>query len=46
MAVESNDVIAIATLSDWFKRLAAVFSTNEKQKQNQSDHESVIFPAL
>ena len=44
MAVESNDVIAIATLSDWFKRLAPVFSTNENQ--NQSDHESVIFPAL
>ena len=25
MTVESNDVIAIATLSDWLKRLAPVF---------------------
>ena len=46
MAVESNDVIAIATLSDWLKSLAPVFSTNEKQNQNQSDHESEIFPTL
>ena len=25
MTVESNDVIAVATLSDWLKRLAPVF---------------------
>ena len=31
MTVESNYVIAIATFSDWLKRLALVFSTNEKQ---------------
>ena len=35
MTVESNYVIAIATLSDWLKRRAS-FSTNEKQNQNQS----------
>ena len=39
MTVESNYVIAIAALSDWF-------STNEKQNQNQSRHVRVIFPAL
>ena len=38
MTVESNYVIAIATLSDWLKRLAPVFSTNENQNQNQSHH--------
>ena len=41
MTVESNYVIAIATLSDWLKRVAP-----EKQNQNQSDHVRVIFPAL
>ena len=47
MTAESNYVIAIATLSDWLKRLAPVFqSLNEKQKQNQSHHVRVIFPAL
>ena len=46
MTVESNYVIAIATLSDWLKRLALVFPTNEKQNQNQSHHVRVIFPAL
>ena len=46
MTVESNYVVAIATLSDWFKRLAPVFSANEKQNQNQSHHVRVIFPAL
>ena len=46
MTVESNYVIAIATLSDWLKRLALVFSTNEKQNQTQSHHVRVIFPAL
>ena len=45
MTVESNNVIAIDTLSDWFKRLAPVFQfpTNEKQNQNQSHHVRVIF---
>ena len=38
MTAESNYVIAIATLSDWLKRLAPVFSTNENQNQNQSHH--------
>ena len=45
MTVESNNMIAIATLSDWLKRLAS-FSTNETQNQNQSHHVRVIFPAL
>ena len=45
MTVESNYVIAIATLSDWLKSRAS-FSSNEKQKQNQSYHVRVIFPAL
>ena len=34
MTVESNYAIAIATRSDWLKRLAPVFSTNEKQNRN------------
>ena len=46
MTVKSNYVIAIATLSDWLKRLAPVFSTNEKQNQNQSHHVHMIFPGL
>ena len=46
MTVESNYVIAIATLSDWLKRLAPGFPNNEKQNQNQSRHVRVIFPAL
>ena len=46
MTVESNYVIAIATLSDWLKRLAPVFSTNEPQNQNQSRHVRVSFLAL
>ena len=46
MIVESNYAIVIATLSDWLKGLAPVFSTNEKQNQNQSHHVHVIFPAL
>jgi len=46
MTVESNYVIAIATLSDWLERLAPVFSANEKKNQNQSHHVRVIFPAL
>ena len=46
MTVESNDVITIATLSDWLKDLHGSFSTNEKQNQNQSCHLRVIFPML
>ena len=46
MTVESNYVIAIATLSDWLKRLAPIFQTIEKQDQNQSHLVRVIFPAL
>ena len=45
MTVESNYVIAIASLSDWLERRAS-FSTNENQNQNQSRHVRVIFPAL
>ena len=33
MTVESNDVIAIATLSDWLKKTRACFSTNDTQNQ-------------
>ena len=36
MTVESNYVFAITTLSDWLKRLALVFLTNEEQNQNES----------
>ena len=49
MTVESNYVIAIATLNDWLKRHAqtrASFSANEKQNENQSRNVHVIFPAL
>ena len=46
MTIENNYVTAIATLSDSRKRLAPVFSTNEEQKQNQSNLVRVIFPAL
>ena len=46
MTVESNYVIAIARLSDWLKRLAPDFSTNETQNQNHMHHVRVIFPAL
>ena len=45
MTVESNYVIAIATLNDWLKSRAS-FSTNEKQNQNHQHHVRVIFPAL
>ena len=45
MTVESNYMIAIATLSDWLKE-SRQFSTNEKQNHNQSHHARVIFPAL
>ena len=38
MTVESDCVIAIATLSDWLS-----FSANEKQNQNQLRHVRVIF---
>ena len=43
MTVESNYVIAIATLSDWLKRLAPVF---QPMRSNAVMHVSVIFPAL
>ena len=47
MTVESNYVIAIATLNDWLKRLAPVFQPMRiKTDQNQSRHVRVIFPAL
>ena len=47
MTVESNYMIAYATLSDWLlKKTGASFSTNETQNQNHSHHERVIFPAL
>ena len=41
MTVESNYAIAIATLSDGFKK-----STNEKESQKQSRLARAIFPAL
>ena len=44
MTVESNDEIAIATLSDWLKKLAPVFQP--MTEQNQSHLARVIFPAL
>jgi len=46
MTVVSNCTIAIATLSDWLKNLTPVFSTNEKQKQNQPHLVCAVFPAL
>ena len=46
MTAERNDVIAIATRSDWPKKSGASFSTNEKQYQTQSHHLRVMFPAL
>lgn len=48
MTVESSDMIgiAIASLSDWLKILTPVFSTNEKQNQNQSLLGRATFPAL
>ena len=44
MTFESNYLIAIAQLSDWLKRCEPVFSTNEKQNQNQSHHARVSRP--
>ena len=44
MTVESNDEIAIATLSDWLKKLAPVFQP--MTEQNQSHLARVIFLAL
>ena len=46
MTVESNNVIVIAMLGDWLKRLEPVFSTTENQNQKQSHHVSAIFPTL
>ena len=46
MTVESNFVIATATLSDRLKKLEPVFLTNERQNRNQSHRVGVIFPAL
>ena len=44
MTVESNYVIAIATLSDWFKRLAPVFQPmRSKTKTNRTLYAS-FFP--
>ena len=44
MTVESNYVIAIATLSDWFKRLAPVFQpVRSKTKTNRTTYAS-FFP--
>ena len=44
MTVESNDVIAIATLSDWLKRLAPVFQPiRSKTKTNYTMYAS-FFP--
>ena len=46
MTVESNYVIAIATLSDWLQKSRVSFSAYEKQNQNQSHYVRVILPAL
>ena len=46
MTVECNYAIAIATVIDWLKNVAQVFSTNEKQNQDQSHLVSVNFSAL
>ena len=44
MTVESNYVIAIATLSDWLKRLAPVFQPmRSKTKTNRTKYTS-FFP--
>ena len=48
MTVESNDAIAIASLSDCIKSLSPVFQSlikKQKQKQNQSCLVRTIFPA-
>ena len=45
MTVESNYVIAIATLSDWLKRLAPLsFSTNEKENPKHPTLYARFFP--
>ena len=45
MTVESNYVIAIATLGDWLKRVALVFQPmRSKTKTNRNV--SVMFPTL
>ena len=47
MTVESYYVIAIATLSDWLKRLAPAFQPMRiKTKTNRTMYVRVIFPAL
>ena len=45
MSVESNDAIAIATLSDWRKKSRASISTNG-EKLNQLHLARAIIPAL
>ena len=46
MTVESNYVIAIATPSDWLKRLPPVFQPMRRKNQTQSHHVCMIFSAL
>ena len=42
MTVESNYVIAIATLGDWLKRLAPVFQLmRSKTKTNRASHRAM-----
>ena len=46
MTVESNYVIAIATPSDWLKRVAPVFQPMRSKAKKKSHHVRVNFPAL
>ena len=46
MTVESNYVIAIATLSDWLKRVAPVFQPMRSKTKTNRTMYALIFPAL
>ena len=44
MTIESNYVIAIATLSDWLKRLAPVFQSMRSKTKTNPNLYSRLFP--
>ena len=44
MTVESNYVIAIATLSDWLKRVAPVFQPMRSKTKTNRTMYAVFFP--
>ena len=44
MTVESNDVIAIATLSDWLKRVAPVFQPMRSKTKTNLTMYAWFFP--